>query len=138
MPFDSFSFLLFFASVLLLDRAVHRTAARKPFLLIASWVFYAGWNPLFLPMLIATSSLDWWLARKLKAAAQSRKIRGLGRAAQQLSGFGTIIQACDGEADLSPANMAGNADAGQRVAAYTAAGDAGLGLVSRGRCRPGV
>lgn len=74
MPFDSFSFLLFFASVLLLDRAVYGTALRKPVLLIASWLFYAGWNPLFLPMLIATSSFDWWLGRKLTTAAKPKKL----------------------------------------------------------------
>ncbi len=77
MPFDSFSFLLFFAVMLLLDRIVHSTAARKPILLIASWIFYAGWNPLFLPMLIATSSLDWWLGRKLVAASKIAKNRWL-------------------------------------------------------------
>lgn len=77
MPFDSFSFLLFFISVLLLDRALWRTTARKPVLLIASWIFYAGWNPYFLPMLIATSSLDWWLGRKLVAASKVMKNRWL-------------------------------------------------------------
>ena len=77
MPFDSFSFLLFFAVMLLLDRIVHSTLARKPILLIASWMFYAGWNPLFLPMLIATSTLDWWLGRKLMAASKLAKNRWL-------------------------------------------------------------
>ena len=77
MPFDSFSFLLFFISVLLLDRLAWPTAARKPILLIASWIFYAGWNPLFLPMLIATSTLDWWLGRKLMAASKVAKNRWL-------------------------------------------------------------
>ena len=77
MPFDSFSFLLFFISVLLLDRVAWRTVARKPLLLIASWTFYAGWNPLFLPMLIATSTLDWWLGRKLMAAEKVLKNRWL-------------------------------------------------------------
>ena len=77
MPFDSFSFLLFFISVLLLDRAVWHTAARKPILLIASWIFYAGWNPLFLPMLIITSTMDWWLGRRLMIASKAMKNRWL-------------------------------------------------------------
>ncbi len=77
MPFDSFSFLLFFSTVLLLDRIACGTAARKPILLIASWIFYAGWNPLFLPMLIATGTLDWWLGRKLMAASNVAKNRWL-------------------------------------------------------------
>ena len=77
MPFDSFSFLLFFAAILLLDRIAYGTAARKPILLIASWFFYAGWNPLFLPMLIATSTLDWWLGGKLMAASKVAKRRWL-------------------------------------------------------------
>lgn len=77
MPFDSFSFLLFFISVVLLDRSAWGTRARKPILLIASWGFYAGWNPYFLPMLIATSTLDWWLGRKLMAASKVMKSRWL-------------------------------------------------------------
>ncbi len=77
MPFDSFSFLLFFISVILLDRIAWSTPARKPILLVASWIFYAGWNPYFLPMLIATSTLDWWLGRKLMAASKVMKNRWL-------------------------------------------------------------
>lgn len=77
MPFDSFSFLLFFVVIIVLDRILHSTPARKPLLLIASWCFYAGWNPLFLPMLIATSTLDWWLGGKLMAATRAAKNRWL-------------------------------------------------------------
>ncbi len=89
MPFDSFSFLLFFISVLLLDRMAWRTAARKPILLVASWIFYAGWNPYFLPMLIATSTFDWWLGQKLMAAA-SKKTKNRWLLLSLLSNLGVL------------------------------------------------
>jgi alginate O-acetyltransferase complex protein AlgI len=91
MAFDSFSFLLFFAAVLILDRALvwlnflpwRAPAAgldsrrRKMLLLSMSWLFYAGWNPYFLPMLIATSTFDWWLGARLMAAHAGVKKRWL-------------------------------------------------------------
>jgi alginate O-acetyltransferase complex protein AlgI len=67
MSFDSLTFLIFFGLLLALDRALVGTP-RKWLLLAASWLFYAGWNPYFLPMLIATASLDWWLARRMQAS----------------------------------------------------------------------
>jgi alginate O-acetyltransferase complex protein AlgI len=64
MTFDSFTFVVFFAAVLIMQRRVHGEP-RKWLLLLTSWMFYAGWNPYFLPLLILTSSFDWLLAKKL-------------------------------------------------------------------------
>jgi hypothetical protein len=71
MSFDSLTFLIFFTALLGLDRLVEGRA-RRVLLLAASWLFYAGWNPFFLPMLIATASLDWWLARRIQGSASKR------------------------------------------------------------------
>ena len=68
MQFDSFTFVVFFAVVLCAYNALRGWAARKWFLLIASYVFYAAWNPLFLPLLIGSATLDFWIARRIHAS----------------------------------------------------------------------
>ncbi|MCE7950618.1 MAG: MBOAT family protein [Xanthomonadales bacterium PRO7] len=69
MQFDSFTFVVFFAAVLGVYNALRGWSARKWFLLIASWVFYAAWNPLFLPLLIGSATLDYWVAQRIHVAA---------------------------------------------------------------------
>ncbi len=58
MQFDSLSFAGFLIVVVALHHVLRGGAARKQMLLIASFIFYAGWNPWFLPLLIVTSSVD--------------------------------------------------------------------------------
>ncbi|MGH8091262.1 MAG: MBOAT family O-acyltransferase, partial [Rudaea sp.] len=70
MQFDSFTFVVFFAVVLCVYNALRGWAARKWFLLIASYVFYAAWNPLFLPLLIGSATLDFWIARRIHASVR--------------------------------------------------------------------
>ncbi len=65
MQFDSFTFLLFFALVLCGYNLIRDWNARKWFLLGASYLFYAAWNPPFLLLLIASTTLDWWIAQKI-------------------------------------------------------------------------
>ena len=73
MPFDTFSFILFFTVVLLLERLTPLGQVRKSLLLLLSWLFYAGWNPYFLPLLIITGSADWWLASQLQYGKAQHK-----------------------------------------------------------------
>lgn len=68
MQFDSFTFIVFFAVILCAYNALRGWAARKWLLLIASYVFYAAWNPLFLPLLIGSATLDFWIAQRVHAA----------------------------------------------------------------------
>jgi len=64
MLFNSLYFLLFLLIVLIGYHAVLRSfAARKLFLLGASWAFYASWSPRFLLLLITTTFIDFDLAR---------------------------------------------------------------------------
>jgi alginate O-acetyltransferase complex protein AlgI len=44
-----------------------RTAWQNAVLLLASWVFYATWNVRLLPLLWASTAIDWWAARWLDA-----------------------------------------------------------------------
>lgn len=65
MLFNSLSFALFFTIVLLPYLAMGNWAIRKQWLLLASYLFYAAWNPPYVLILAFSTVLDWWLARRL-------------------------------------------------------------------------
>lgn len=75
MPFDSLTFLLFLALTLAGYNALRSWNARKWLLLGASYLFYSAWNPPFLLLLLASTTLDWWIAGRIHAApsATARK-----------------------------------------------------------------
>lgn len=68
MQFDSFTFIAFFALVLLGYNGLRGWNARKNLLLAASYLFYAAWNPPFVLLLIGSTTLDWWIARRIDRA----------------------------------------------------------------------
>ena len=63
MLFNSLSFLVFFATVFLCFGLLRGWGTRKWLLLAASYAFYTAWNPPYVFILIASTCLDWWLAR---------------------------------------------------------------------------
>lgn len=64
MLFNSLAFALFACLVMLGHRLLRRSwSGQKLWLLLASWIFYASWSPRFLPLLVATTWLDFHLAR---------------------------------------------------------------------------
>lgn len=65
MLFNSLSFALFFVIVLLPYLAMGNWSIRKQWLLLASYLFYAAWNPPYVLILAFSTVLDWWLARRL-------------------------------------------------------------------------
>ncbi|SEM92311.1 D-alanyl-lipoteichoic acid acyltransferase DltB, MBOAT superfamily [Luteibacter sp. UNCMF331Sha3.1] len=65
MLFNSLTFLVFFAVVFPVYLLLRGWGARKTFLLLASYVFYAAWNPAYVFILAFSTGLDWWLARRL-------------------------------------------------------------------------
>ena len=77
MVFNSLTFLVFFAVVV----AAHHLPflswrAKKINLLIASYVFYAAWNPPFILLLWASTVVDWFIARGIWASRdRSRAVR---------------------------------------------------------------
>src|SRR5690554_1215371 len=77
MQFDSLTFIVFFVLVTALYALLPGWNTQKNLLLAASYVFYAAWNPLFLPLLITTSFLDWFMARKMAAADGHHRKRRL-------------------------------------------------------------
>ncbi|HEX8794450.1 MAG TPA: MBOAT family protein [Polyangiaceae bacterium] len=75
MVFNSLTFLVFFAVVLLLYNLPFSWRAKKGMLLVASYLFYAGWNPPFIVLLWASTVVDWLVARQihLQETPQRRK-----------------------------------------------------------------
>ena len=65
MVFNSLAFVAFFAIVLLLHALPFRWTTKKVNLLIASYLFYAAWNPPFVILLWISTIVDWYAAQKL-------------------------------------------------------------------------
>ncbi|MBB5207388.1 MBOAT family O-acyltransferase [Chiayiivirga flava] len=72
MQFDSLAFVLFFVLVLAGAALLRGWNARKNLLLVASYLFYAAWNPAFVLLLAGSSTFDWWLARRIGACDATR------------------------------------------------------------------
>jgi alginate O-acetyltransferase complex protein AlgI len=68
MVFNSLTFAVFFACVLVLHRLPFSWTAKKINLLIASYLFYAAWNPPFVILLWVSTVVDWWAAKALVRA----------------------------------------------------------------------
>ena len=65
MLFNSLTFLVFFAIVLVIHHLPLRWSVRKLNLLLASYLFYAAWNPPFVALLILSAVVDFFLARAI-------------------------------------------------------------------------
>ncbi len=65
MLFNSLTFVVFFAIVLALHYAPFAWRAKKFNLLIASYLFYAAWNPPFVVLLWISTLIDWFVAKKM-------------------------------------------------------------------------
>ena len=65
MLFNSLTFVVFLAVVLALDRTLPSWRARKTSLLVASYLFYAAWNPPFVLLLWISTAIDWVAAKRI-------------------------------------------------------------------------
>lgn len=63
MVFNSLTFLVFFAGVCILHYLPFSWTVKKFNLLLASYLFYAAWNPPFVLLLIISAVVDFFLAR---------------------------------------------------------------------------
>jgi alginate O-acetyltransferase complex protein AlgI len=74
MVFNSLTFIVFFAMVLLLHNLPFSWQVKKFNLLWASYLFYAAWNPPFILLLWASTVVDWWVARQMyRQPTQAKK-----------------------------------------------------------------
>ena len=72
MLFNSLTFLVFFAIVLALHHLPLPWRWRKGQLWIASYLFYAAWNPPFVLLLWISTVVDWFAGRRLASASEPR------------------------------------------------------------------
>jgi alginate O-acetyltransferase complex protein AlgI len=77
VQFNSYLFVCFFALVLAVHHAPLPWSARKVALLLFSYVFYAAWDPPFVLLLIASTIVDWFVAKWMAAATARAKRRAL-------------------------------------------------------------
>src|SRR3954451_19482774 len=74
MVFNSLTFIVFFSVVLLLHNLPLPWGVKKFNLLVASYLFYAAWNPPFIIFLWASTVVDWLVARQIhRQETQSRR-----------------------------------------------------------------
>ena len=74
MVFNTLTFVAFFAIVLALNALPVSWTQRKVQLLLASYVFYAAWNPPFILLLWISTIVDWYAAQGLvKAEGPARR-----------------------------------------------------------------
>lgn len=73
MLFNSLGFILFFGIVLLLYYSRLDWVNKKRMLLLASYVFYAMWNPPLILLLWASTGVDWIAGKRLYHEQDARK-----------------------------------------------------------------
>ena len=77
MTFNSLTFIAFFMAVLLLHHLPLPWRVKKFNLLIASYLFYAAWNPPFVILLWLSTVVDWWAAGLIARSESQARRRAL-------------------------------------------------------------
>ncbi len=72
MLFNSLTFAIFFAVVLISYRVLPTWNAKKAMLLGASYLFYGAWNPPFVALLAISTLVDWFVAKRMADASDVR------------------------------------------------------------------
>lgn len=73
MLFNTISYAKFFAFVFVTSWLLSRhRLLRMLFLLVVSYAFYAGWNWRYLPLIFASSTIDYLLARRIDAETDEK------------------------------------------------------------------
>ena len=73
MVFNSYTFMVFFAVMLFLHNLPLLWKVKKINLLLASYVFYAAWNPPFILLLWLATIVDYFVGRKLYSEPNKHK-----------------------------------------------------------------
>jgi len=77
MLFNSLTFVVFFALVLALHYAPLSWTTKKTNLLIASYLFYAAWNPPFIVLVWLSTVIDWHVAKRMFVEQKARRRKAL-------------------------------------------------------------
>ena len=73
IPLLSYEFAFFFLAVVALVALLPNEPLRRGIMLVASWYFYARWNAGYLVVLLALTTLDYFVARGVERATGARK-----------------------------------------------------------------
>ncbi|MDX1507854.1 MAG: MBOAT family O-acyltransferase [Woeseiaceae bacterium] len=73
MAFNSLIFLIFFAVVLALHSLPLSWKFKKTNLLLASYIFYAAWNPPFVILLWISTATDWFAAKRMQGSEGAKR-----------------------------------------------------------------
>src|SRR5215470_7310211 len=73
MLFNSYTFIAFFAIMLVLHYLPLPWKAKKINLLLASYIFYAAWNPPFILLLWLSTVVDYFVGRALYTQENKNK-----------------------------------------------------------------
>ena len=74
MVFNSYTFVVFLAVVIGFHYSPFSWRAKKVMLIVASYLFYAAWNPPFVLILVFSTIVDWNLAQRIfHATSESRR-----------------------------------------------------------------
>ncbi|MEO7423997.1 MAG: MBOAT family O-acyltransferase [Fibrobacteria bacterium] len=73
MVFNSLTFVIFFAIVLVGHRLMPTWGAKKGLLLVASYFFYGAWNPPFVALLALATVVDWYAAKGMASLTDPRQ-----------------------------------------------------------------
>ncbi len=73
MIFNSLTFLLFFAIVLVLHNLPFSWTIKKINLMVASYIFYAAWNPPLVALLWLATIVDWHVAQAIVRAQDAAR-----------------------------------------------------------------
>ena len=77
MTFTTLTFGLFLVLVFTLYWSVRGLRAQNLVLVVASYVFYGWWDPRFCALLLGSSLIDFWIARRLERVEAPRRRRTL-------------------------------------------------------------
>ncbi|HNA17238.1 MAG TPA: MBOAT family protein, partial [Ferruginibacter sp.] len=75
MVFNSYTFIAFFIIILLLHNLPFSWKLKKVNLLLASYIFYAAWNPPFILLLWLSTVVDFYVGRALYTQPNIHKRR---------------------------------------------------------------
>lgn len=75
MVFNSYTFITFFIAIFTFMRFNASWTSKKAVLLLASYLFYAAWNPPFVILIWISTLVDWYIARAIAASSQQSKRR---------------------------------------------------------------
>ena len=76
MLFNSLLFLVFFAGALIGAWSL-KGRLRLGFLLLASYLFYMSWHPLFIGLIALSTVVDFWVAQRIEDTEDTRQRKGL-------------------------------------------------------------